>query len=81
MRVRHEEGEIFRLSVNDINIAAKTSKKIQDVKQVVKKAFKMKASSEAKFIFRDGHIMIRTRKTLLIKQTAFINKVVKQFDL
>lgn len=67
------------LYVEDMIIAAKTSKEIQDVKQALKKAFKMGELGEAKFILEMEINHDRTGKTLIIKQTRYINDVVERF--
>lgn len=48
------------LYVDDVIIAAKTSKEIEDVKAALKKSFKMKELGKAKFILGMEITMIAT---------------------
>ncbi|CEG39665.1 retrotransposon ty1-copia subclass [Plasmopara halstedii] len=64
------------LYVDDMIIAASTSKEINQVKGVLKNAFKMKELGKTEFILGMDHD--RSAGTLMIKQTRYIGDVVKR---
>ncbi|GMF12666.1 unnamed protein product [Phytophthora lilii] len=68
------------LYVNDMIIAAKTNKEIDEVKMALKSAFKMKELGEAKFILGMEINHDRTTGTLMIKQTRYIDDVANRFN-
>ena len=67
------------LNVDDMIIGARTSKKINQVKEVLKKAFKIKERGKAEFILGIEINHNRSSRTLMIKETRYIDDVVKQF--
>ena len=67
------------LYVDDMIIAAKTSEEIHDVKKSLKNAFKMKELGPVKFILGMEIDHNTTAGTLMIKQTRYIDDVVKRF--
>ena len=66
------------LYVDDMIIGARTSKKINQVKEVLKKAFKIKELGKAEFISGMEINHDRSARTLMIKQTRYIDDVVKK---
>ncbi|ETP08782.1 hypothetical protein F441_15296 [Phytophthora nicotianae CJ01A1] len=67
------------LYVDDMIIAARTREETQDVKTALKNAFKMKELGEAKFILGMEINHDYSSKTLMIKQTRYIDDVVERF--
>lgn len=68
------------LYVDDMIIAAKTSKEIEDVKAALKNSFKIKDLGEAKFILGIEIDHDRNCSTLVIRQTRYIDDVVNTFN-
>uniref|UniRef100_H3H572 Polyprotein n=2 Tax=Phytophthora ramorum TaxID=164328 RepID=H3H572_PHYRM len=68
------------LYVDDMIIAAKTNKEIDEVKMALKSAFKMKELGEVKFILGMEIDHDRTASTLMIKQTRYIDDVTSRFN-
>lgn len=74
------KGSVYvGLYVDDMIIAARTSEEINQVKDVLKNAFKMKELDKAKFILGMKIDHDRSAGTLMIKQTRYIDDVVKRF--
>ncbi|KAG2773013.1 Copia protein [Phytophthora cactorum] len=68
------------LYVDDMVIAAKNTTEINEVKTALKSAFKMKELGEAKFILGMEIDHNRTAGSLMIKQTRYVDDVVKRFN-
>ncbi|CAI5723456.1 unnamed protein product [Peronospora farinosa] len=68
------------LYVDDMIIAAKTSREIQEVKKALKNSFKMKELGEVKFILGMEIDHDRNDSTLMIRQTRYIDDVVCRFN-
>jgi hypothetical protein len=68
------------LYVDDMIIAAKTNEEINEVKMALKNAFKMKELGEVKFILGMKIDHDHTADTLMIRQTRYIDDVVKRFN-
>ncbi|CAI5730583.1 unnamed protein product [Peronospora farinosa] len=64
------------LYVDDMIIAAKTSREIQEFKTALKNSFKMKELGEVKFILGTEIDHDRNGSTLMIRQTRYIEDVV-----
>ena len=68
------------LYVDDMIIAAKTNKEINEVKSALKSAFKMKELGEVKFILGMEIDRDHMTGTLMISQTRYIDDVVNRFN-
>lgn len=68
------------LNVDDMFIAAKTSKQIQDVRAVLKNSVKMKELGKAKFIFEMEIEHARNSSMLMTRQARYIDDVVNNFN-
>ncbi|KAG3192199.1 hypothetical protein PC128_g10617 [Phytophthora cactorum] len=68
------------LYVDDMIIAVKNTTEINEVKTALKSAFKMKELGEAKFILGMKIDHNRTAGSLMIKQTRYVDDVVKRFN-
>lgn len=80
--VKGQEGDYIYvcLYVDDINIAAKTSREIQKVKTASKNSFKIKELSQTKFILGMEIDHNRNSSTIMIRQTRYIDDVVSRFN-
>ena len=67
------------LCVDDMIIGAKTSKEINQVKEVLNKAFKIKELGKAEFNLGMEINHDRSSRILMIKKTRCIDDVVKKF--
>ena len=78
--VKRSQGSLVYvgLYVDDMIIGARTSKEINQVKEVLKKAFKIKELGKAEFISGMEINHDRSARTLMIKQTRYIDDVVKK---
>jgi len=68
------------LFVDDMIIAAKTNKEIDEVMMALKSEFKMKELGEVKFILGMEVDHDHTASTLMIRQTRYIDDVVSPFN-
>ncbi|GMF35814.1 unnamed protein product [Phytophthora fragariaefolia] len=77
---RTQNGFVYVcLYVDDMIIAAKTHKEVQEVKEALKAAFKMKELGPAKFILGMEIDYDQNAGTLMIKQTRYIDDVAERF--
>ncbi|GMF37248.1 unnamed protein product [Phytophthora fragariaefolia] len=76
---RTQNGFVYVcLYVDDMIIAAKTHKEVQEVKEALKAAFKMKELGPAKFILGMEIDHDQNAGTLMIKQTRYIDDVAER---
>ncbi|KAG3094049.1 hypothetical protein PI124_g13926 [Phytophthora idaei] len=78
--INERNGQVYEcLYVDDIIIDARTSGEIREVMEELKNDFKIKEMRAAKFILGMEIGLDRTARTLLIKQTRYIDDVVERF--
>ena len=65
--------------MDDRIIGARTSKEVNQVKEALQKAFKTKELGKAEFVLSMEIKQNRSAKTIMIKQTCYIDDVVKKF--
>jgi len=72
------KGILISVYVDDLLIAAKTLQKVQKIKNILNKAFKIKDLGKARIIIGMRVIKDRLKGTLTLNQASYVHQVLKK---
>jgi len=72
------KGILINIYVDDFLIAAKTLQKVQKIKNILNKAFKIKNLGKAKIIIGMRVIKDRFKGTLILNQVSYVHQVLEK---